>query len=127
MHRLAPADLAFVRERFDDLDGRIRVQEMRQQPLHGEPHLGNVVATVAGPRVIDFEGVCTGPVELDLACVDDPVVERFAELADVDHDLLALSRLLTSARVATWCFQLGDLPDMRAHGEVHLALLRASV
>jgi hypothetical protein len=125
MHLLPAADLAFVRERFDDLDARVRAHPLRQQAIHGEPHVGNVLATADGPRLIDFEGVCIGPIELDLACVDPRIADLVAERTEVDPDLLALTRQLISACVTTWGFQLGDLPYMRAHGETHLAILRA--
>lgn len=38
-----------------------------RRPLHGDAHTGNVLTTRAGPRWIDFEDVCVGPVEWDLA------------------------------------------------------------
>jgi thiamine kinase-like enzyme len=38
------------------------------QPLHGDAHPGNLIATREGGLVwIDFEDVCLGPVEWDLA------------------------------------------------------------
>ena len=37
------------------------------RPLHGDAHTGNVLLTADGPRWIDFEDVCAGPVEWDLA------------------------------------------------------------
>ena len=38
-----------------------------RRPLHGDAHTGNVLMTATGPRWIDFEDVCLGPVEWDLA------------------------------------------------------------
>lgn len=38
-----------------------------RRPLHGDAHTGNVLTTTAGPRWMDFEDVCVGPVEWDLA------------------------------------------------------------
>lgn len=38
-----------------------------RRPLHGDAHTGNVLNSSAGPRWIDFEDVCAGPVEWDLA------------------------------------------------------------
>ena len=122
MRQLPPADLALVRERFDALEGELRSRPLVEQALHGEPHLGNVVLTPDGPRYIDFEGVCTGPLEWDLASVDLEIAGCFP---DIDHDLLALDTRLNSARVATWCFANAHLPEMRSHGEIHLALLRS--
>src|SRR5262249_55153868 len=36
-----------------------------EQVLHGEPHPGNLLGTKSGPRFIDFESCCRGPVEFD--------------------------------------------------------------
>lgn len=38
-----------------------------RRPLHGDAHTGNVLMTRDGPRWSDFEDVCAGPVEWDLA------------------------------------------------------------
>jgi hypothetical protein len=38
-----------------------------RRPLHGDAHTGNVLYTASGPRWIDFEDVCVGPLEWDLA------------------------------------------------------------
>lgn len=37
------------------------------QPLHGDAHTGNLLRTAGGLRWIDFEDVCAGPAEWDLA------------------------------------------------------------
>ena len=41
------------------------------QPLHGDAHPGNVIATREGLAWIDFEDACLGPVECDLATMMD--------------------------------------------------------
>lgn len=46
-----------------------------------------------------------------------------AASVSVDHDRLALLRLLNSARVATWGWAHAADPIMRAHGEHHLAVV----
>ena len=38
-----------------------------RRPLHGDAHTGNLLLTPDGPRWTDFEDVCVGPVEWDLA------------------------------------------------------------
>src|SRR5205085_1111498 len=38
-----------------------------EQLLHGEPHPGNVLRTVAGLQFVDLETCCVGPVEFDIA------------------------------------------------------------
>jgi hypothetical protein len=37
------------------------------RPVHGDAHAGNVLHTASGPLWLDFEDVCLGPVEWDLA------------------------------------------------------------
>jgi Phosphotransferase enzyme family len=39
------------------------------RPVHGDAHLRNLLWTPNGPRWTDFENLCSGPVEYDLACI----------------------------------------------------------
>ena len=39
------------------------------RPIHGDAHLRNLLWTPEGPRWTDFENLCAGPVEYDLACI----------------------------------------------------------
>lgn len=122
MAALREEDRDFLRGAYDrgllalegvDLDGR---------RLHGEPHNGNRIQTSRGPRWIDFESCCFGPLEWDLAFQPPDVVRLFPE---ADPGLLALLRTLNSVRVATWCWGSAHHPEMRRHGAQHLALLRS--
>ena len=121
MAALDPGDRAFLRAALTDLMGRLDEHTFPEQPLHGEPHVGNYLLTPTGLRWIDFEDACHGPVEWDLAFLPGDGVATFAE---VDLDLLALLQTLNSARVATWCWVQARFPEMRRHGEHHLALVR---
>lgn len=126
-HRMAALpgdDLILLREAFDVWALAARDLSAPHQPLHGEPHLGNVIVTPAGPYLVDFEAVSFGPKEWDLASMDAEVAQAFD---DVDEGLLVLLRLLNSARVATWCWVGADSPVMRAHAEHHLGLVRRAV
>jgi Ser/Thr protein kinase RdoA (MazF antagonist) len=124
MGALARDDLRFLRESFDHLQAAVRRRpDERHQPLHGEPHDGNIIVTEDGPRLIDFEAACVGPLEWDLASTSPGVAATFA---DVDDELLALLQLLNSARVATWCWAQAEHPAMRPHALHHLAVLRAA-
>ncbi len=78
--------------------------------------------TSAGIRWIDFEGACIGPMEWDLAFLNEGARDQFEH---VDHSLLELLTSLNSARVATWCWVRARFPAMRQHGEHHLSLLRS--
>jgi aminoglycoside phosphotransferase (APT) family kinase protein len=121
MAALPADDLHLLRTSFDTWAARLRDRTTPERPLHGEPHLGNVVVTADGPVLIDFEGASTGPPEWDLASLPPGVADRYG---GVDGDRLALARLLDSARVATWGWAYAEHPTMRRHGEHHLAVVR---
>jgi aminoglycoside phosphotransferase (APT) family kinase protein len=124
MAALPPDDLAMLRERFDRWTAAARQWPGRPQPLHGEPHTGNVVATGQGLRLIDFEAAGRGPLEWDLASLPPGVADEYD---GVDRGLLTLLRGLNSARVATWCWALAGHPVMRANADHHLAVVRDAV
>jgi Ser/Thr protein kinase RdoA (MazF antagonist) len=63
MAALSPVDRAFLRAAFTDLLNNLDDRSFPQQALHGEPHAGNYLLTPSGPRWIDFEGSCLGPLE----------------------------------------------------------------
>jgi hypothetical protein len=67
------------------------------QPLHGDVHAGNLIVTRDGPLWNDFEEVCRGPVEWDLATVGDE--EAVAGLAH-DPARLVGCRQLRSTQIA---------------------------
>ena len=61
MSALPKGDRSMLRAAFDRLRAEVDTFEYSEQPLHGEPHRGNLLATRAGLRWIDLEGVCVGP------------------------------------------------------------------
>src|SRR5207248_6499075 len=80
-----------------------------EQLLHGEPHPGNLLSTKNGPRFIDLETCCRGPVEFDVAHVPEEVSERYPV---ADKELLRDCRMLVLAMVAAWRWDIGDqLPN----------------
>jgi hypothetical protein len=69
------------------------------QPLHGDVHPGNLISTRDGGLVwIDFEDVCLGPVEWDLATIMDP--GAVAMHHRLDPELLARCTELRALQVA---------------------------
>lgn len=119
---LADADRTLLGDRLRVLRQKLDAHGAVQQLLHGEPHPGNLLATVDGPLFIDFETVCTGPVEFDLAHVPEAVCRHYP---DVDQELLDDCRQLVLAMVAAWRWERGDeFPDRRRRGEAFLRALR---
>ena len=117
MAALPADDRSVLRGAFDRCRADVDAFDYAERTLHGEPHDGNLLATPNGPRWIDLEAVCLGPLEWDLAFLDEDAVSFFP---NVDHELLALLRVLNSACVATWCWSRPEYPEMRWHAEFHL-------
>lgn len=76
-----------------------------RRPLHGDAHRGNVLVTADGPRFMDFEDVCVGPLEWDLASTSltDDSVDAYPEPVDRVRleECRALRRLQVLAGVLT--------------------------
>ena len=93
-----------------------------EQLLHGEPHSDNVLNAHDGPRFIDFETCCRGPVEFDVAHVPDEVSAYYPAL---NGPLLQMCRRLILAMVAAWRWDVRDeFPDGIRHGQDILTILR---
>jgi thiamine kinase-like enzyme len=60
---------------------RTEVESLPRRALHGDAHLGNALATSTGPLWTDFENVCAGVVEYDLAAA---VVRQRVHAFDFD-------------------------------------------
>ncbi len=124
MHAMTDSDRSFLRTAFTDLLVQLDHQDFSDQPRHGEPHAANLISTDEGVRWIDFEGACHGPLEWDLAHLDADVAEYCPGL-NPSH--LQLLRLLTSARVAVWCWARAEHANMRSHATHHLGVLRTTL
>ena len=118
---LADADRHLILGTLQSARRRIRSRRAAEQLLHGEPHAGNVLSTQDGPRFIDFETCCRGPIEFDVAHLPKEVS---ADYPDVDHVLLEECRRLVLAMVAAWRWDVRDeFPDGLQHGRAILTLL----
>lgn len=118
---LADAERAFLSSRLVSLRWAIKERGAAEQLLHGEPHPGNLLNTGSGPLFIDFETVCRGPVEFDLAHVPKAVSEHYP---NIDLALLDDCRELVLAMCAAWRWELGDeFPNGRLFGEEFLRVL----
>lgn len=120
---LSPGDRALLSETLSDLHRRVVARRPREQLLHGEPHATNILDTVDGLRVIDFENTTIGPIEYDLAWVPAAVTEHYP---DVDGELLDECRGLVIAIIAMHRWSRGDRhPSGRESGVAFVDALRA--
>ena len=121
--QLAEDDRAFLLQAYGELSGTLAGRRWDERPLHGEAHLGNVLATPSGLRWLDFESTCRGPVEWDLSALPQAAVCVFA---GIDPEALSQLRRARSLCVAIWCwFQPDRAPEVREAAELHLRRLRA--
>jgi hypothetical protein len=94
-----------------------------EQLLHGEPHPGNLLSTQEGPRFIDLETCCRGPVEFDLVHAPEEVSKHYP---GVDQNLLRECRILMLAMIVTWRWDRDDqLPNGAELGKEWMDQLRA--
>lgn len=86
-----------------------------RRPLHGDAHTGNVLLTAGGPRWIDFEDACSGPLEWDLASrsLSDDAAAAYGNAVDRGRleDCRDLRRLQILAGVLTDDVQDASLYD----------------
>ena len=70
-----------------------------RRPIHGDAHTGNILTTAAGPLWMDFEDVCAGPIEWDLASrtLTDEFVDAYP--GEVDRERLEDCRDLRNLQV----------------------------
>lgn len=119
---LAEADRELLTSRLADLRQTIDEFDAAEQLLHGEPHPGNVLGTRHGPVFIDFETLCRGPVEFDLAHVPEAVCEHYP---GIDRELLVNCRQLVLAMIAAWRWAVDDeFPDRQYWRHALLHALR---
>jgi hypothetical protein len=127
--RLSPAlnsrDREFLGRSLRRLQEAVLARGAPEQLLHGEPHAGNLLVTAGGPRFLDLESCCRGPVEFDIAHAPVEVAEHYP---GADHDLVRTCRLLMTAMVAAWRWDRDDrFPAGRQMGEELLRELRSSL
>jgi hypothetical protein len=120
---LSDDDRELVSSTLHDSRHAILARAAAEQLLHGEPHPGNILATTQGPRFIDLETCCRGPVEFDLAHVPEAVSDCYP---GADGQLLLECRGLVLAMVTAWRCDPGDqFPDGEQMRRTLLDALRA--
>jgi hypothetical protein len=122
---LADADRQLLDDTLRSVSQAIGRRGGAEQPLHGEPHPGNVLATTHGPLFVDLETCCCGPVEFDLAHAPEDVAGHYP---GIDRELLRECRILVLAMITTWRWDRGDrLPDGRRLATEWLGQIRAAL
>ncbi len=121
------ADRSLLANTFDRLQARLDglVSARKSVPIHGSPHPYNVLIVHGESVFIDFETTCMGPVEWDLAHLDEKAEPLFRDW--IQPELLWLCRSMASVKTATLCSADIDRGDMREHAEWHLAHVREHV
>ena len=118
---LPARDKDFLLVEHDRLRMLLAAAAVTPVPVHGDPHLGNVLITSSGPLWTDWEPACVGPLEWDHSCL--PGTSAVSPI--VDQEMLALLRDLRSVCVAVWCWADPDrAPEKREAAEFHLHRLR---
>jgi hypothetical protein len=119
---LPDSDRRFLLSVIDELEEALAGRVSAARPLHGSPHAGNWLRTTEGLLLLDFETACRGPLEWDLAALDDAAVHLFA---DVDLELVVLLRRMRSVCVAAKCWvEPNRATEVREAARIHLKLLR---
>ncbi len=120
---LAPDDRQLLWTVLDTLPAELESRSPSRRVLHGSPHRLNVLTVDDDPRFIDFETICSGPPEWDLAHLEAEVADAYP--GEIDSDCMSMARTLVSAKTAAWCWDgLDTGPDMRRHAEHHLRQVR---
>jgi hypothetical protein len=99
-------DLAMLRRTYTRLLARLAPEALGSlQPLHGDAHIYNMIATEDGWLWNDFEDVCLGPVSWDLASLatDDAALDAYP---GVERESLALFREVRRLHGVCWWYAL---------------------
>jgi Phosphotransferase enzyme family len=119
---LRPADRRFLSGVADDIRAALAMIREAWRPLHGSPHEANWLKTADGLLLLDFETACCGPVEWDLAALNDDALALFPA---ANRELIVVMRRMRSVCVAAKCWVAPQrAPELREAAHVHLKLLR---
>ncbi|BAZ40269.1 stress response kinase A [Calothrix sp. NIES-4101] len=103
-------DLNLLRETYDRLLPRLENPGGLLQPLHGDAHAGNLIATAKGFLWNDFEDTCRGLVEWDLVNIDDVGRTAYGEI--VEPEMLEIYQQLRKLHGIVWVYALSpEFPD----------------
>jgi hypothetical protein len=118
---LPASERAFLSSEYLIITSALRDTRLGCRTLHGDPHRGNLLVSESGYLMIDFESVCSGPLEWDLSALPGVGAGVFS----VDADLLTLLRRLRSLCVAVWCWTRSRTSTaLERAARMHMGLLR---
>jgi aminoglycoside phosphotransferase (APT) family kinase protein len=107
---LAPGDLDMLHAAWDRLGPRLHALAGPLQPVHGDAHAGNVLATPQGLLWNDFEDISLGPVAWDLtslAMTGEDALSAYPDAPDT-----AVMELCNDARMLQVACWLAALPPV---------------
>ena len=113
-------DAAFLRAVLAASCSSLRSFARRDRVLHGDPHSGNIALTSSGPRWLELESACSGPLEWDLCTLPE-----CSRAVPHDRELLQLLKRIRRACVVAWCAARANptASELEAIAH-HLAMLR---
>ena len=105
--------LSRAHDRAERIVETIPARTASMQAVHGDAHLGNVLATSRGTLWTDWEDAFVGPIEHDLACLRSRAelfgeqrdeIERACAAYDLpyDHDLVRELGVVRNVQVIVW-------------------------
>lgn len=131
--RFTPSELARIDPAWKLAERIIESAKARTasfQAVHGDAHIGNVMATARGAVWTDWEDAFVGPVEYDIACLrskldlfgeEKEAIEAMLDAYDGDYDLGLADELgiVRNVQVIAWLALFAErqpelLPRMRA-------------
>lgn len=131
--RFSPSELARIEPAWELAERIVESSIARTasfQPVHGDAHIGNVMATARGAVWTDWEDAFVGPVEYDIACLRSKLdlfgeeregIEAMLAAYDVDYDATLAEELglVRNVQVIAWLALFAErqpelLPRMRA-------------
>ncbi|HEX2647294.1 MAG TPA: phosphotransferase, partial [Candidatus Dormibacteraeota bacterium] len=119
---LGARDHSFLQREYASIMSGLETRSLEHYALHGDPHRGNFLADRDGWLMIDFESVCSGPVEWDASALPGGGAGVF----EVDKELLTELRRLRSLCVVVWCAgRAARSSEMDKASRLHLDVLRA--
>lgn len=121
---LSERDRLLLLHAFDRLAAELQtaMRSSVQRLIHGSPHRLNVLLADVELRFIDFETVCVGPIEWDLAHLEPEVALDYGEA--VNKRLERACRDMAGVKTVAWCWADANRGDLRDHAEFHLAQVR---